>query len=343
MASSEDERYSRFREERRVVFQDRTNLPGQDPVGTRPWRSSHSHRRAGSSPRCSPHRYRRSHSAQQPASRRHRSPQLERRSRWDQRSRSRSGVGQPHRDGPRDVSRNPSGSRRVSPVDSEGAAARRGPGERQRQHTSASPREVGPTAAAEDENQVEVLRLSHRELTQMIRESTSTASATAVLPGGYQNLKVQIPGSREARPIPVVVSIPGPSFPRSREPTATVSAPPCPACESAATVSAPQPLAREPAATVSVPPQASQEPEAIPEKHRPIALVLQCSFLPPRRRCYSLSNSGMSAAGTGQVTRGECWGYYHSAPELCCGHPQLEQPVLYHAASVRFAKGGPSH
>ena len=32
-----------------------------------------------------------------------------------------------------------------------------------------------------------------------------------------------------------------------------------------------------------------------------------------------------------------------SAPELCCSHPQLEQPVLYHAASVRFAKGGPSH
>ena len=276
MTSSEDERYSRFQEERRVVFQDRTNLPGRDPVGTRPGRSSHSHRRAGSSPRRSPHRYRRSHSAQQPASRRHRSPQRERRSRWDQRPRhhqsqgaghqarkhrSRSDVGQPHRDGPRDVSRNPSGSRRVSPVDSEGAAARRGPGERQRQHTSASSREVGSTAAAEDENQVEVLRLSHRELTQMIRESTSTASATAVLPGGYQNLKVQIPGSREGRPIPVVVSIPRPSFPRPLEPTATVSVPPRPACEPAATVSAPQPLGREPAATVSAPPQASQEPE----------------------------------------------------------------------------------
>ena len=156
MTSSEDERYSRFQEERRVVFQDRTNLPGLDPVGTRPGRSLHSHRRAGSSPRRSPHRYRRSHSAQQPASRRHRSPQRERRSRWDQRPRhhqsqgaghqarkhrSRSDVGQPRRDGPRDVSRNPSGSRWVSPVDSEGAAARRGPGERQRQHTSASSRE----------------------------------------------------------------------------------------------------------------------------------------------------------------------------------------------------------
>ena len=277
MTSSEDERYSRFREERRVVFQDRTNLPGRDPVRTRPGRSSHSHRRAGSSPRRSPQRHRRSHSAQQPASRRHRSPQCERRSRRDQRPRhhqlqgagrqatkhrSRSDVGQPRRDGPRDVSRNPSGSRRVSPVDSEGTAVRRGPGQRQRQQTRASPREVGPTAAAEDENQVEVLRLSHRELTQMIRESTSTASATSVLPGGYPNLKVQIPGSREGRPIPVMVSIPCPSFPRSREPKTTVSAPPRPACEPAATVSAPQPLAREPAATVSVPPQASQEPEA---------------------------------------------------------------------------------
>ena len=68
---------------------------------------------------------------------------------------------------------------------------------------------------------------------------------------------VQILGSREGRPIPVVVSIPCPSFPRSREPTATVSAPPRPACEPA-----PQPLARKPAATVSVPPQACQGPEA---------------------------------------------------------------------------------
>ena len=277
MTSSEDERYSPFQEEHRLVFQDWTNLPGRDPVGTRPGRSWHSHCQAGSSPRSSPHRHRRSYSAQQLASRQHRSPQGERRSPWDQwprhhqsqgagrqatKHQSWSDVRQPRWDGPRDVSRNPSGSRRVSPMDSEGAAARRGLSERQCQHTSASPREVGPTAAAEDENQVEVLRLSHRELTQMIRESTSAAGATSVLPGGYQNLKVQIPGSREGRPIPVVVSIPRPSFPRSLEPTATVSAPPRPACEPAATVSAPQPLAREPAATVFVPPQASQGPEA---------------------------------------------------------------------------------
>ena len=321
MASSEDERYSPSREERRVVFQDRTNLPGRDPVGTRPARSLHSHPRAGSSQCRSPHHYRRSHSAQQPASRRHRSPKRERRSRWDQRPRhhqsqgagcqatkhrSRSDVGQPRRDGPRDVSRNPSGSRQVSPVDSEGAAARRGPAEKQRQHTRASPREVGPTAAAEDKNQVEVLRLSHRKLTQMIRESTSTASATAVLPGGYQNLKVQIPGSREARQIPVVVSIPCLSFPRPREPTATVSAPPRPACEPAATVSAPQPLAQEPASTVSAPPQASQEPEAS---------AAQKSVAPSRNKECSLCQKQVPNLRRHVETYHLPWSF---VPELAC-------------------------
>ena len=148
MTSSEDERYSCFWEEHHIAFRDEANLPGRDPVGTRHGRSSYPHHWAVSSPRHIPHCRHHSQSAHPSESHRERNPQHGRRSRWDQHTRhhqlysaghrasqhqSQSEVWQPCKDGPKDVSRNPSGSRRVSHTDLEGVAARRGnPGERQR-------------------------------------------------------------------------------------------------------------------------------------------------------------------------------------------------------------------
>ena len=263
------------------MFPDRVNLPSRDPVGPGHGRSSCPHRWTVSSPRCSPCRHH-SWSTRLSESSRERNPQHGRRNRWDQHTRhdqsysaghrvsqhqSPSEVRQPRRDGLKYASRNPSGSRRVFHIDPEGVAARRGnPGERQRQHTNAPPTQVGLTAAvgraAEDqENRVEVLRISHRELTQMAQkasQNTNMVGATPVLPRGYHNFRVQVPGSGERRPIPVVVSIPRPA----REPVATVSAPQHPAWEPVATVSAPQHPAREPVAKVSAPQHPAREPVA---------------------------------------------------------------------------------
>ena len=148
MTSSEDEHYSHFWEEHHIVFRDWANPPGRDPVGTRHGRSSCPHRRAVSRPRHSPHCRHHSQSPHPSEFHWERNPQYGRRSRWDQHThhhqpysaghrtsqhQSQSEVGQPCKDGPKDVSRNLSGSRRVSHTDPEGVAVRRGnPGERQR-------------------------------------------------------------------------------------------------------------------------------------------------------------------------------------------------------------------
>ena len=114
--------------------------------------------------------------------------------------------------------------------------------------------------------------------------STSNVNATSVLPGGYHNFKVHVPGSREGRLIPVV-SIPCPA----QEHVATVSTPQRPALEPVATVSALPPPLQELEASVTAAHHPALEPEAsADQKPTASSRTKECNALCVRIRSQNL-------------------------------------------------------